>query len=46
MGFFENRRRKAAERAHAQAVAKHDTAVAQWQQESEAINRMLEVVRD
>ena len=46
MGFFENRRRKAAERAHAQAVAQHDTAVAQWQQESEAINRMLEVVRD
>lgn len=46
MGFFENRRRKAAERARAQAEAAQVAALQTWQRESEAIDRMLEVVRD
>lgn len=46
MGFFENRRRKAAERERARAEAAHATAVAKWETERAAIERMLEVVRD
>lgn len=46
MGFFENRRRKAAERARAQAEATRAAAAQTWQQEADAIDRMLEVVRD
>ena len=46
MGFFENRRRKAAERAQARAEAVRTAAAQTWQQESDAIDRMLEVVRD
>lgn len=46
MGFFENRRRKAAERARAQAEAARAAAAQAWQQEADAIDRMLEVVRD
>lgn len=46
MGFFENRRRKAAEATRARAAAAHQSAVARWEQESQAIERMLEVVRD
>ncbi len=46
MGFFENRRRKAAERARAQAEAARAATAQTWQQEADAIDRMLEVVRD
>lgn len=46
MGFFENRRRRAAERDQARADAARAAAAASWQQESDAIDRMIEVVRD
>lgn len=46
MGFFENRRRKAAEREKARVEAAHTAAVERWETERAAIDRMLEVVRD
>lgn len=46
MGFFENRRLKAAERERARAEAAHAAAVTKWETERAAIERMLEVVRD
>jgi hypothetical protein len=46
MGFFANRRRKAAEREQARTEAARLAAIETWQEESDAIDRMLEVVRD